>query len=94
MSTTETLTRAAMMKKLTMEEFDLATDISMRVETLVTCPITGHVLDTRTAVLLTVADHKYVVHPAAMPTLAHTLDSKYPGWTSATLPPAALEALK
>lgn len=49
MHTSEKIIRAGVIGQLTEDELDQALDIALRVEISITCPITGNVLDTRTA---------------------------------------------
>lgn len=51
-TTTETLVRSRMAGKIDDEEFELASSISIAVEHMITCGITGRVMDSRTAVAI------------------------------------------
>ena len=48
-STSQTIINAAMQHKITTDDADRALDIAMRVEKQITCPVTGKVMDSRTA---------------------------------------------
>ena len=49
MNTTQMIIDAAMQRRISTDEADRALDIAMRVEKLITCSVTGKVMDSRTA---------------------------------------------
>ena len=63
---TERAIEAVMRGDLSEAQFDLVADIDLRVQRQITCPVTGEVLDSRTAALITVADQKVAIAPHAV----------------------------
>jgi len=56
MNTTQMIIDAAMQHRITTDEADRALDIAMRVEKLITCAVTGKVMDSRKALGIFDAD--------------------------------------
>lgn len=75
MFTSEKITRAAMMGKLDDAEFDIAMDVALAVERGVTCPITGEIMDTRTAIAFRVhKENGWVTEIVTSPTVLELHD--------------------
>ena len=93
--TSSQLVRAAMTGRITAEELDLGLDVALRVERNIQCPISGFLLDSRTAVVVQVqADdgtwrteaiaHPSVVEGPQWPSIAERLDAAGLTWRTAT----------
>lgn len=75
MSLTERAIKARILGRITDEEADLVSDIDLRVRQEIMCPLTGKVLDSRTALLVRATHPQHsrfpepfvvgVVHPSA-----------------------------
>lgn len=90
---TERAITATMAGTITEDEFELVVDIDLRVRRQVTCPVTGQVLDSRTAVLFSVADQSIAVSPDGIDTaLART--EHLGDATVQVIPARVLEALR
>lgn len=63
---TERAIEAVMRGDIDEETFGLVADIDLRVQRQITCPVTGEVLDSRTAALFTVAGQAAAIAPHAV----------------------------
>lgn len=62
---TEKAIEAVMAGRIDEEDFDLIADIDLRVQRQITCPVSGKVLDSRTAVLVEAGSQKVAIHADA-----------------------------
>jgi len=94
---TESAIVASMMGAITEADFDLVADIDLRVCHQITCPVSGGLLDSRTAVLVVVDSQKVAVHPSSVDDavnrihaadIGHTIDIEGP------IPTRVLEVLQ